>query len=470
MPPATGAAGAAWRMLLIGLGTLSVPLDTAVNIAFPHITRHFGLPLPMIQWVIVCYVLTYGSLMLGIGRIGDILGHRAVFRLGLAWSVAAYLLCGLAPGYGWLLVFRVLQGIGAALVISCGAALVTGLYPEAMRSRVLGIYTLIFALGSALGPSLGGVLVQIWGWGAVFWFRAPVALLALLLLRDLPAPPRPTVREPFDLPGAALLALTISSALLAVNQARHLGAGAYAVPLALAGISLAGLIGIVWWARRAPRPILDLRLFRSLDFSLINAANGLVNLACFAVLLFVPYYLARISGLPTGLAGLVLAAGPVGTILASPLGGWALARAAPERLALLGAALAGVGLFLVGGWGQGTGVAAMLLALLVQGAGLGLFQVSYTDIVTATMPRGDRGVAGSLAMVTRTLGVVTAASLLTVLFQDTEAASLARGALAEQGFLDAFRLVFRLAAAIPAAVVALALLRAWRRRTARGAR
>jgi len=447
------------RALPIALGTLIVPLDSAVNIAFPPITAHFGLPIAEIQWVVICYVLTYGSLMLGIGRVGDIFGHRLVFRAGLLWSGLAFLLCSAAPDYAWLLLCRVMQGIGAALVISCGPALVTGLASEAMRGRMLGIYALIFATGSALGPSLGGVLVQIWGWEAVFWFRAPIALAALLLSHGLTDPPQAGAREPFDLPGAVLLAVAISAFLLAVNQARHLAEGAPAA-LLLGAASFAALGGFLWWARRSPRPLIDPALFRLPGFVSIHAANALVNLAGFAVLLFVPYWLARIGGWPTVVAGLVLAAGAAGTMLASPLGGWAIGRRmAPRPLALLGTALTGAGLFLTSGWEAGTHPALLAATLLLQGVGLGLFQVAYTDIVTGTMRRADRGVAGSLAMVTRTLGIVTAASLLTLLFRALEAAALARGAAPEDGFLQAFRQTFYIAAAIPAAVLAAALLR-----------
>lgn len=463
-----GRAAALRPLAAITLGTLAVPLDTAVNIAFPAITRHFALDLPEIQWVVICYVLTYGSLMLGIGRLGDILGHRLVFRAGLLWSGLACLLCALAPDYAWLLGFRVLQGVGAALVIGCGPALVTGLAPEAMRGRMLGLYGLVFAAGSALGPSLGGVLVQAWGWEAVFWFRAPVALAALALLpRGAGAGGAPArgraAREPFDLPGAALLALGLSSLLLAANRARGLAEGDItAIPLG--AVALFALAGFPWWARRSPRPVLDPALFRLPGFALANLANVAVNLAAFAVLLFVPYWLTGIAGLGTGIAGLVLGSGFVGAMLASPLGGWALARVPPGRVALAGAALTAAGLVLIGGWEEGTGVPAMALALLVQGVGLGLFGVAYTDIVTGTMPRADRGVAGSLAMVTRTLGLVAAASALTLLFQGLEAAALAGGAAAGEAFRAAFRQVFLLAASLPALVLVAAPLRRGRRR------
>src|ERR1700693_1780855 len=170
------------RLVLVGLGISVVPLDTAVNISFPDITGSFGLPLPMIQWVVICYVLTYAALMLAFGRIGDIAGHARVFRAGLAWSVVAFLLCAAAPSFGWLLFCRFLQGIGAGLVISCAPALVTGPYPGERRAHAIGIFTLIFALGSALGPLIGGAMVPRWGWPAVFWFRAPIALASLLSL------------------------------------------------------------------------------------------------------------------------------------------------------------------------------------------------------------------------------------------------------------------------------------------------
>ena len=173
------------RLALIGLVISVVPLDTAVSIAFPDITGSFGLPIPMIQWVVICYVLTHDGLMLAFGRVGDMWSLGRVFRAGLLWSIAAFLLCAAAPSFGWLLFFRFLQGIGAGLIISCAPALVASLYPEARRSHALGIFTLMFALGSAIGPLIGGALVARWGWPAVFWFRAPIALTSLLLLRGL---------------------------------------------------------------------------------------------------------------------------------------------------------------------------------------------------------------------------------------------------------------------------------------------
>ncbi|HTZ34607.1 MAG TPA: MFS transporter, partial [Stellaceae bacterium] len=441
----------------LGLGMSIVPLDTAVNIGFPDITRSFGLPLSMIQWVVICYVLTYAALMLAFGRIGDIGGHARVFRAGLAWSFVAYLLCAAAPAFGWLLFFRFLQGIGAGLVISCAPALVTGLYPEERRSHAVGIFTLIFALGSALGPLIGGALVARWGWPAVFWFRAPIALTSLLFLRGL-APGTTGKGERFDVAGALLLAAGLTAMLLGINAASRLGLGIeMAALLVAAALSLGGF---AWWEGRAVRPIVRIGLFRDAGFAAINAVYVLMNLASFSVLLFVPYFFARFSLMPLPLAGAVLAMSAVTTALASPLAGRLITRVAAERIGAAGLLCVGGGLFLIGFWPADIAPGTMALTLAVQGVGVGLFQVSYTDIVIRSSPRADRGVAGSLSVLTRTIGTVTGAALLTLIFS-----RIGHGATdTAPGFLAAFSAVFRLVGL--AVVVSVVAIPWWRRATA----
>ncbi|MGH7053868.1 MAG: MFS transporter [Stellaceae bacterium] len=451
-------------LVLVGLGTAVVPLDTAVNIAFPAITRSFGLPISMIQWVVICYVLTYASLMLACGRAGDIFGHRRVFRIGLLWDSVAFLLCAAAPSYPFLLFFRFLQGIGAGLVISVAPALVTGMFPEERRSRALGAFTMMFALGSVLGPLLGGALVHAWGWPAVFWFRAPIALLALLFRDPRPAAAgvaRPKAeREPLDVLGAVLLALALSTLLLAINQAQHFGAHDYAA-LPLAAAALAGIFLFLRREGRVATPIVNLEFFRRIGFALINLANVLVSLTSFAVMLFAPYYLVRLTGLSLPAAGAVLAASPLGMVVVSPLAGRIVERIAAERVAAVGAVMAGAGLFLVGTWspGQSAETALIVGVLLLQGLGTGLFQVSYIEVVMRTLPRRQRGVAGSLAMLTRTIGTVGGATLLTLVFDLAEAGTHGPGA-----FLAGFRATFRLAGIVCAASGALTALRSRRER------
>ncbi len=417
---------------MIGLGTAATQLDTSVNIAFPAITRGFGLAIGDIQWVVISYVLTYASLLLALGRIGDTVGHALVFRIGLIWSAVALLLVGCAPSFGAMLVFRFLQGIGAALVLSCGAALVTALYGEERRSRALGIYTMMLSLGLMLGPLIGGALTAIWDWPAVFLFRIPIAIAALLLLGVMPAsPPRPA-GDRFDVPGGIALVLGLVTMLLTLNRLRELSAVWFGL------MSAAAFAAFVFRESRAARPIIAVGILRQPGFALLNLVSVLANLAAFSIWLLVPYALARVPGYSLTESGAILAAAAAGAVVAAPIGGRIVGRhISAERLAIVGAAAIGAGLLMLGAWTEQTPTSLRIAGLFVQGLGLGLFQLAYSDIVTAALPLADRGVAGSLILLTRTFGTVTAASVVLMVFEVLTV---------NNGFLESFHQTFQLAA------------------------
>jgi MFS family permease len=213
-----------------------------------------------------------------------------------------------------------------------------------------------------------------------------------------------------------------------------------------------------------------LDVFRRIEFTFLNCGNVAINFTGFSVLLLVPYYLATQSGLEVGLAGVVLAMSPLGVVLASPMGGWSMGKVAANRLAFLGVLLVGGGTFLVGRWDGTPGMVAMALPLLMSGVGLGLFQVAYMNIVTGTLPLSDRGVAGSLAMLTRTIGIVGAASLLTWLFASLEAGNIQNGESPDQNFIHSFQLTFDFASAVLIGFLLISLIRpgTWFGRTTEG--
>ena len=417
---------------MIGLGTAAAQLDTSVNIAFPAITQAFDLSIPDIQWVVISYVLTYASLLLALGRIGDTVGHALVFRIGLAWSAVALLLVGWSPSFGAMLLFRCLQGIGAALVLSCGAALVISLYGEERRGQALGIYTMMLAVGLMLGPLLGGALTSAWGWPAVFWFRVPIALAALLLFRGVRAPPKPQAGDRFDIPGAVALVLGLVTMLFALNRMREFSAVWFALLSALA------FAAFIFRERRAARPIIAVDILRQPGFALLNLVSVLLNLAAFSVWLLVPYVLARVPIYNLTESGAILATAAAGAALSAPIGGRLVgARISARHLATAGAAATGIGLLLIGAWSEQTPTWLRIAALAVQGVGLGLFQLGYSETVTAALPLSDRGVAGSLVLLTRTFGTVTAASIVLMVFEILNTT---------HGFLEGFQKTFQLAA------------------------
>ena len=426
---------------MIGLGTAAVQLDTSVNIAFPAITRGFGLSIGDIQWVVICYVLTYASLLLALGRIGDTVGHALVFRIGLVWSTVALLLVAWSPSFGAMLLFRCLQGVGAALVLSCGVALVTNLYGEERRSRALGIYTMMLSLGLMLGPLLGGALTAAWDWPAVFWFRAPIAAAALLLLRGMPASPQRHTADRIDILGGLALVFGLVTMLLAINRIREFSAIGFAL------LSAAAFAAFIYRESRAARPIISVETLKQPGFALLNLVSVLANLAAFSVWLLVPYFLARVPGYSLTESGIILATAAAGAVLAAPIAGRiAGGHVRAERLAIAGAAAIGGGLLLIGAWTEQTATVLRIAGLTVQGAGVGLFQLAYSDIVTAALPLRDRGVAGSLVLLTRTLGTVTAASVVLLVF----------GILnTRYGFLEGFQKTFQLAALLAFAAAGL---------------
>jgi EmrB/QacA subfamily drug resistance transporter len=436
---------------MIGLGSATAQLDTSVNIAFPAITRGFALGIADIQWVVICYVLTYASLLLALGRVGDTVGHAVVFRIGLIWSAVALLLVSCAPSYGAMLFFRFLQGVGAALVLSCGAALVTSLYGEERRSRALGVYTMMMAVGLMLGPLLGGALTAIWDWPAVFWFRIPIAVASLLLLRGLPVAPPHRAGDRFDVVGGIALVLGLVTMLLALNRLREFSAVWFAL------LSAAAFAAFIARERRAANPIIAVDILKQPGFALLNVVSVLANLAAFSVWLLVPYFLARVPGYVLAWNGAILAAAAAGAVLAAPIAGRLVGQSiSAERLAIMGAVAIGAGLGLISAWTEQTPTALRVTALIVQGIGLGLFQLAYSDIVTAALPLRDRGVAGSLVLLTRTLGTVSAASIVLMVFEILQQ---------NASFFEAFQRTFQLAALLAFAAAGLLVLTSRRAKT-----
>lgn len=432
-------------------------MDFAVNVAFPAITAAFALEVEAIRWVVICYVTIYASLMLAFGKLGDVIGHRAVYRAGLIVGSVAFVACALAPGYAWLLAARALQGIATALVLSCAPALVVAASGDARRTWALSRYTMSAAIAGIVGPLVGGAAIQFMGWAGVFWFRLPVALLALALLVWLPQSSPPSTTRNLDLVSSVQLAAGLALVLFA--PALWLDALHMAWPLAT---GLLGALLLVLFTRREGRctePLLPAAAVRDRAVRLSNLASVLINLVGFTIPLIVPYYLARIGGFNAATMGLLLALATVG-MLASSMAAPRIVRAAGQRRTmLLAAALVALAQIMMSFWPMSPAMPVLVPGLMVHGLGIGLFQVAYADHIVASLRAHDRGIAGSLTVLTRVIGVIVAAVLSTSVLQALEARHLAAGLSATSAFHRAFGDIFGGSGLALAGVVALAALR-----------
>jgi MFS family permease len=392
------------------------------------------------------------------GKLGDLFGHRLIFRIGMLISAVACAACAAAPDWPLFLWARAGQGVGTALAISCTPALATSLFPESARTRALAGLGMAMSLAAVVGPFLGGILVELWGWPAVYWVRVPIALAALALSGLLPSP-KPSPR-PFDAVGAGLLAICMSTLLLSIVLSQRREAPGLWV-LGLFAVSLAILFAYVRRARHVAEPIIRPGLFADPAFAIPNIMNVLASLAGFSILLLTPYYLVNVLKLSPLVSGLVLAVSFVGSLIGAPLSARLVTRIGQRPTAFAGVAVVGLGLLPLGLTGVDAPVMLVAVLLLVQGVGHGLLAVAYTDIVTATLEVRDRGVGGSLAQLTRTLGTVSGAALLTAL-----QAAGAAGLSGVDGFLAGYRYAFLTVGGglLLALLLSLAVPRAWSQR------
>lgn len=446
--------GGHWlSIVLIAFGVSAAPLDTAVNVAFPHITDAFGRDVDAAQWIVISYVLTYSSLLLGVGRLADLLGHRRVFILGIVWSTLALIGCSLASAFHWFLLARFAQGIGTAMLFSTGAALMTLSAPAEARTRVLVAYAFVLSASSAIGPLAGGLLVDTFGWQAVFWFRIPALTLALVGTLWLVRTPRPAESDAqsFDWPGALALASGVLMGVLALNRLADSDTALWSAAL----LVVAALLALGYFVRHSlhvEAPILELRLFRQRTFAAANLANVLVNSASFIILLLGPFYLARVTNGNAAEIGPLLATYGICAALAAGVARRLLERLGPVGLSQLGLGFAAVGLFWISTWPATRDTALIVGALAVHGFGYGLFQVAAVDVVMGTVSRSQQGIGGSLNALTRTFGVVSGASLGSLAF-----AALGGGnAVPMSTYMVAHKIMFEAACTI--VVVAMGVL------------
>jgi EmrB/QacA subfamily drug resistance transporter len=386
-----------------------------VTVALPAIRHDLGASVAGLQWTVDAYTLVLAAFLVLAGSAADRFGRKRVFRCGLALFGLGSLLCSLAPDTGWLIAARALQAAGGTMLNPVAMAIVATTFPvPAERARAIGVFGSMSGLALALGPILGGALVDGFGWRAVFWVNVPIIIGALVATTlFVPESRAPRARR-FDPVGQVLVLLVLGSVVSALIESHRLG---WTSPWILALLAVAGLgvLGILRYEPRRADPLLELRLFRSVAFS-GAIVMALFALCGFGAFLFVTtQYLQEVRGLTALTAGLCLLPVGVLVLILSPWTGRLVGARGPRwPLVVAGVALAAGGA-VSAGLGPATPLPAVLATFLLFGVFLGTVNPPISNTAVAGMPGSMAGVAGSLASAGRqtgtTLGVALAGTI-----------------------------------------------------------
>lgn len=405
----------AWALIALSLSMLLPSLSISIaNVGLPTMAAAFDASFNQVQWVVIAYLLAVTTLIVGAGRLGDLAGRRRLLLGGIALFTLATLLCGLAPDLPLLIAARALQGAGAACMMALTMAFVGETVPKERTGSVMGLLGTMSAVGTTLGPSLGGVLIAVFGWRAIFLIGVPLGLLTLALTtRVLPGTPPTTGRRRFDSVGTVLLAITLGAYALAMTVE---GNAFGPLSIGLLAASGAGLGLFVLVESRGSAPLLTLSMFRDPVLAAGLTTSALVSTVMMTTLVVGPFHLARALGLDPALVGLAMSAGPAVSALTGVPAGRATDRFGAEAMVIVG--LGGVigGTAVLSLMPTAAGVIGYVLPLVVTTAGYALFQAANNTAVMKDVSPHQRGLVSGMLNLSRNLGLINGASVMGTVF------------------------------------------------------
>ncbi|TEB07137.1 Antiseptic resistance protein [Pelotomaculum schinkii] len=433
-----------WYVLFtVGVGTFLSSLNTSTtNTVLPTIERSLGITLVQSEWIVLIYLLVLTILLIPIGRLSDLWGHRRVLLFGFAIFTSAAVLCGVSQNYFSLLWGRALVALGGAMIMSVGPAILTTTFPIEQRGRVLGIQALMTYIGLSLGPVLGGWLTQAWGWQTIFLVTVPFGISGLLL--GIWAVPKVVVADPkaLDLKGTFLFILGMAAVTLllnsnAIKQYRTL----------ILSLLVIVFVGAIWafihTEREQGDPMIDLELFRINNFG-FGALGAALNYLCFFLIIFLlPFYFDQVLHFPASTVGMFMAITPLVMTVCAPIAGAMSDRYGPRTLTTLGMAFNTISLALFGIMVQ-LGLTAhwtLIAGLIFAGLGTGTFAAPNNSAILGAAPRSQQGVASGVLATVRYIGMMCGITIGGSLFYLLIGYFTHQGADTVPAFLHAFSIV-----------------------------
>ncbi len=431
-------------VLVISLGSFMAGLDaTIVNIALPTIARDLSVSTVTVSWVLNAYLIVLVSLLLAASRLGDIRGYRGVFLAGFGVFTFGSALCGLAPGIGLLVVARMLQAVGGAVIAALGAVMVTSYLAVSVRGQALGIVAMFTMLGAALGPVIGGFLTAAISWQYIFYVNVPVGIAAILLgARVLPGKPPVNPEGRLDAAGVVLVFAALATLIYGLTSVQGRSAATGIVSL---------VVSTIFWAlffvreHGAKEPLINLALFRNKPFTLQNLDVLLLQLAMAGVMVLMPFYLELVKRIPTDNAGTVLLALPIGMILTSPIAGRISDSIGTKKPILIGFIASAAALFLLSTLSARSSIGHAEIYLFLLGAGTGVAFAPLNSAIMGECPVADRGASSGLIKMMTNLGSslgVALVMLVAVAALGPKLTDSPISALGAAGLSDAFNAAF----------------------------
>ena len=451
-----------WALASLSLATLLSSLGTSIaSVGLPSLMQNFGASFQSVQWVVLAYLLAITTLIVSAGRLADMFGRRPLLLGGIALFTLASMLCGLAPTLWLLIAARAVQGLGAALMMALTLAFVAETVTKARTGSAMGLLGAMSAIGTTLGPSLGGLLIAGFGWRAIFLVNVPLGVLAFALAwRALPARGKTAQadRGEFDAIGTVLLALTLAAYPLAMT----LGRGSFG-SLNIGLLAVAG-IGVILFAgaqAKVKTPLIQLASFRDLELSASLGMSLIVSTVMMATLVVAPFYLARGLGLDAAMVGFVLSTGPLISTLSALVAGRLADRFGAHRMMVAGLLGLATGTFLLSMAMTELGIVSYVVPISVTCIGYALFQTSNNAAVMMGVGAGERGVVSGLLNLSRNLGLITGASLMGAIFATASAGGPDDTILGSAAAARGMQVTFQAATVLALVALSLAVL-SWR--------
>lgn len=402
-----------WYVLAaVGMGIFLSTIDgSIVNIALPYLETSFDTEFAVVQWVVLAYLLVVSTLMLGVGRLADMVGKKPLYTVGFIIFTIGSVLAGLSPTIYWLIGFRVLQALGAVLLLALGMGIITEAFPASERGMALGISGALVSVGIVVGPTLGGILINLSSWRLIFYVNLPIGILGTIMAARYIPGIKPPGGQRFDFGGAAALLISLLSFSFALTAGQDRG---FTDPiiLTLFGLFLLFLIIFIAIEFRVEQPMVDLRLFDNSRFN-VGLSTGFITFVAIAgTVILMPFYLGNVLGYPAIQVGLLMAVVPLTLAVFAPLSGSLSDRFGTRPITVIGLVVLAIGYLALSTLQVDTGAMGFVLRFLPIGIGMGVFQSPNNSAIMGSASRWNLGIVSGMLAATRTMGQTTGVALL----------------------------------------------------------